>query len=112
MKSERLRLPDQMLQFPERLPETARERQRLLHQAKIGQELAGPRIGEVRVPEAGRAQPLGYLEEGLAGGAPRGGGGGAPPPAPGALPPPRQRPAPATPEAGGIRKPSDSAARP
>ena len=38
VEPERLRLPDQVLQLAERLPRCARRRQRVLHQAQVGQE--------------------------------------------------------------------------
>lgn len=47
MKPERLRLPDKMLEFPERLAVGTRAHQRLLHHAKIREEVPCPGIGKV-----------------------------------------------------------------
>ncbi len=52
-----------MLQFPERLPDRTCLRERVLHQAQIGEELRATAVGQVRVPQPGRLQPLRQVEQ-------------------------------------------------
>ena len=66
VKTERLGLPEQLLQLAEGLPGGVRLDERLLHQAEIVGELVWSRIGQswpVPFAEPGRAQPLRRVQE-------------------------------------------------
>ena len=58
MEAERLRLPDEVLQFAEGLLGGTRRGQRRLDQAQVGHVLGGARVGQVGVPGPGGSQPL------------------------------------------------------
>ena len=63
VEPERLRLPDQVLQLAERLPRRARRRQRVLHQAQVGQEPGRIPVAQIRVAQPGGAEPFGQKEQ-------------------------------------------------
>ncbi len=55
VEAERLGLPDQVLQLPERLPARARTGQRVLDQAQVGEEGGAAGVGQVGVAQPGGA---------------------------------------------------------
>ena len=63
VKAERLHLPDQLLQFTERQPGGTGRRQRLLDQQQVVAEVRGAAVGQVGVPQPGRGQPPGQVEQ-------------------------------------------------
>ena len=63
VETERLRLPDEVLQLAERLLGRAGGGQRRLHHPQVGQALRGARVGQVGVPLPGGGQPLRHVQQ-------------------------------------------------
>jgi hypothetical protein len=63
MEPERLDLPDEVLQLTERLLDRPGRGQRILDDAQVGEKLGRSGVGQVGVPDPGRVDPLGRVQQ-------------------------------------------------